>query len=78
LLDRECIRAASSITNRGGETHMSVIDFPTRRNPTEAQSETLVALLDATLAARVGDIELVQQSILKAQAAWQAWDDACG
>jgi hypothetical protein len=78
LLDRECIRATSSITNRGGETHMAVIDFPTRRNPAEAQSETLVALLDATLAARVGDIESAQQNILKAQTTLRAWDDALG
>ena len=57
---------------------MSVIDFPTPRTPTEAQSETLVALLDATLAARVGDIESAQQNMLKGQAALRVWDDARG
>ena len=57
---------------------MAVIDFPMRRNPAEAQSKTLVALLDATLAARVGDIELAQQNILKAQTALWVWDDVRG
>ena len=57
---------------------MSVIDFPTPRKRTEAQSETLVALLDATLATRVGDREEAQQNMLKAQAALRAWNDACG
>ena len=57
---------------------MTVIGFPTPRKPTEAQSETLVALLDATLAARVGDIESAQQNMLKGQAALRVWDDARG
>ena len=57
---------------------MTVIGFPTPCKPSEAQSETLVALPDATLAARVGDIESAQQNMLKGQAALRVWDDARG
>ena len=52
---------------------MSVIDFPTPRKPTEAQSETVVALLDAILATRLGDVEEAQQNMVRAWNALDAW-----
>ena len=54
---------------------MAVIDFTTPRKPTEAQSETLVALLDAILATRLGDVEEAQQNMVRA---WNALDERSG
>lgn len=54
---------------------MAVIDFPTPRKPTEAQSETIVALLDALSATRLGDVEGAQQNMIKA---WDASDEWSG
>jgi hypothetical protein len=55
-----------------------VIQFPTARAPhaDEAQSLTLVAALDATLAIRLGNIEAAHQQMLKQWDALQAWADA--